>query len=335
LKEETRYIFSKGDLTRKDYSIKFKNDKGNMYLPIKNTKELYCFNDVTLSTKFLEMLSKAGVTIHFFGYYENYIGTFYPKNYLLSGRLTVAQALAYSDKEKRMHISKAIVKGVANNIYYVLYHYYRHNNTEVKPYLDWLRKSAPLFIERVPDIKQLLSVEGEIWARFYSSFRTILPESFAMNKRVKRPPDNPMNALVSFGNTLLYTKTITQIFHTHLNQSISYLHEPAERRFSLCLDLSEVFKPIIVFKSIFNCVNNRRITVEKHFDKNYNYSLLNDEGRKVFINEFENRLNQTFVHPKLKRRVSYLQAIKLDAYKLIKYIMEGKDFVAFDMEKKI
>jgi CRISPR-associated protein Cas1 len=156
-----------------------------------------------------------------------------------------------------------------------------------------------------------------------------------MNKRVKRPPDNPMNALVSFGNTLLYTKTITQIFHTHLNQSISYLHEPAERRFSLCLDLSEVFKPIIVFKSIFNCVNNRRITVEKHFDKNYNYSLLNDEGRKVFINEFENRLNQTFVHPKLKRRVSYLQAIKLDAYKLIKYIMEGKDFVAFDMEKKI
>ena len=100
------------------------------------------------------------------------------------------------------------------------------------------------------------------------------------------------------------------------------------------MDLSEVFKPIIVFKTIFDCVNNRKITVEKHFDKKYNYVLLNDDGRKIFINEFENRLNQTFMHPKLRRRVSYRQAIKLDAYKLIKFIMEGKDFVAFDMEKQ-
>jgi len=71
MKEETRYIFSKGDLSRKDFSIQFKNEKGNVYLPIKDTKEIYCFNEITLSTKFLEMLSKAGVIVHFFGYYEN------------------------------------------------------------------------------------------------------------------------------------------------------------------------------------------------------------------------------------------------------------------------
>ena len=87
-----------------------------------------------------------------------------------------------------------------------------------------------------------------------------------MNKRVKRPPDNPINALISFGNTLLYTKTISAIYQTHLNQSISFLHEPTEQRFSLSLDLSEVFKPIIVFKTIFELVNTKRLTVEKHFD---------------------------------------------------------------------
>ncbi len=333
MKEETRYIFSKGDLTRKDFSIRFKNKNGNVYLPIKDTKELYCFNEVTLSTKFLEMLSKSGVTVHFFGYYENYIGTFYPKNYLLSGRLTVSQAIAYN--EKRMEIAKAIVSGIADNIYFILYHYYRHGKTELKPFIDWLGKDVHILIDKMPDIKRLLSVEGEIWGRFYDTFKIILPEDFAMNKRVKRPPDNPINALVSFGNSLLYTKTVTQLYHTHLNQTISFLHEPSERRFSLSLDLSEAFKPIIVFRTIFDCVNNRKLTVEKHFDKKLNYALLNENGRKIFISEFEDRINQTFEHPKLKRRVTYKQAIRLDAYKLIKYIMEGKEFQVFNMEKKL
>jgi CRISPR-associated protein Cas1 len=333
LKEETRYIFSKGDLTRKDFSIRFKNKNGNVYLPIKDTKELYCFNEVTLSTKFLEMLSKSGVTVHFFGYYENYIGTFYPKNYLLSGRLTVSQAIAYN--EKRMEIAKAIVSGIADNIYFILYHYYRHGKTELKPFIDWLGKDVHILIDKMPDIKRLLSVEGEIWGRFYDTFKIILPEDFAMNKRVKRPPDNPINALVSFGNSLLYTKTVTQLYHTHLNQTISFLHEPSERRFSLSLDLSEAFKPVIVFRTIFDCVNNRKLTVEKHFDKKLNYALLNESGRKIFISEFEDRINQTFEHPKLKRRVTYKQAIRLDAYKLIKHIMEGKEFQVFNMEKKL
>lgn len=333
MKEETRYIFSKGELNRKDFSIRFRNEKGNMYLPIKNTKELYCFNEITLSSKFLEMLSKAGVIVHFFGYYENYIGTFYPKEYLLSGRLTVAQAMAYS--ERRLEIAKPIVKGIAQNIHSVLYHYYRHGKAEIKPFLDWLNKDVDLLIDKITDIKKLLTIEGEIWARFYNTFKIILPEDFSMNKRVKRPPDNPINALISFGNTLLYTKTITQIYHTHLNQTISFLHEPAERRFSLSLDISEVFKPIIVFKTIFDCVNRRKITVEKHFNKELNYALLNEQGRKIFISEFDKRLNETFEHPRLRRRVSYKQAIRLDAYKLIKFIMEGKEFVPFNMEKKI
>lgn len=333
LKEETRYIFSKGDLTRKDFSIKFKNEKGNVYLPIKDTKELYCFNEVSLSTKFLELLSKTGIIIHFFGYYENYIGTFYPKDYLLSGRVTVAQAIAYS--ERRMEIAKPIVTSIANNIYQVLYHYYRHEKTELKPFLDWLRKDVHTFIQKSYDIKNLLSIEGLIWGQFYNTFKTILPADFAMNKRVKRPPDNPINALVSFGNSLLYTKTVTQLYHTHLNQTISFLHEPAERRFSLSLDISETFKPIIVYKTIFDCVNNRKLTVEKHFDKQYNYALLNEDGRKIFINEFEERINQTFEHPRLKRKITYKQAIRLDAYKLIKFIMEGKEFKAFDLETKV
>jgi len=72
--------------------------------------------------------------------------------------------------------------------------------------------------------------------------------------------------------------------------------------------------------------------VEKHFDKKLNYALLNEAGRKIFVDAFENRLNQTFEHSKLKRKVTYKQAIKLDGYKLVKYIIEGKEFIPFSME---
>jgi len=65
-KEHTRYIFSIGELKRKDNSIVFKNEKGNTYLPIEDTKEIYCMNEVSLNTKFLDFISKAGITMHFF-----------------------------------------------------------------------------------------------------------------------------------------------------------------------------------------------------------------------------------------------------------------------------
>lgn len=332
MKEESKYIFTKGDLSRQDFSIKYKSEKGNFYLPIQKVKELYCFNDITLSTKLLDILARAGIIVNFFNYYGNYVGSFYPKEALVSGSLVVKQALTYTnDREK---IAKAFVKGISINIYHILYHYYRHGVKELKPLLDFYRKDVDSLLEKVNGIKETLSIEGRIWAEFYGSFKYFLPEDFLMNKRVKRPPDNPMNALISFGNTLLYTKTIAQIYNTHLNQTISFLHEPSEARFSLSLDLSEVFKPVIVYKTIFELVNNKKIKVEKHFDKKYNYALLNDEGKKIFIDAFEDRLNQTFMHSKLKRQVSYKTAIKLDGYKLIKYITEDKEFIPFNMEEK-
>ena len=332
MKSESKYIFSKGDLTRQDFSIKYKNEKGNFYLPIEKIKELYCFNDITISTKLLDILGTAGIVVHFFNYYENYVGTFYPKKALISGKLTVKQAITFENN--RLVIAKDIVNGIAKNIKAVVYHYYRHGVKELKELIDFCSKDVNRLLEKSNDIKQILSVEGKIWAMFYASFKYFLPEDFVINKRVKRPPDNPMNAIISFGNTLLYTKTISQIYNTHLDQAISFLHEPSEARFSLSLDLSEVFKPIIVFKTIFDLVNNKKLKVEKHFEEKLNYSLLNENGKKVFIEAFEERINQTFEHPKLNRKITYKQAIKLDGYKLIKYILEGKEFIPFDFEKK-
>lgn len=328
----TKYLMSKGVLERKDNSINFKNEKGNNYIPIENIDEIYCLNEVSFNTKLIDFLSKNGITLHLFNHYEGYSGTFYPRDKYVSGKLTIEQVKAYETKKEK--IAKAIVTGIALNIHEVLYHYYRHDCTELKPYLDYLKKEVSKDLENATTINEIMLVEAKIWNLFYEQFNFFLRKDFVMNKRVKRPPDNPINALISFGNTILYTKTVSQIYQTHLNQTISFLHAPGESRFSLSLDLSEVFKPVIVYKTIFDCINNRKLNVEKHFDKNLNYCLLNDEGKKIFIKAIEERFSQTYENKKLKRKVSLLTSIKYDAYKLIKEILEDVDFIPYSLSSK-
>ncbi len=329
----TKYIMSMGELSRKDNSLCFRKDGKNVHIPVENTKEIYCFNEVSINSKLLDFLAQNNIIVHFFNYYGGYSGTYYPRDHYLSGKLIVKQALKYQND--RMDIARAIVKGIGLNIYEVLYYYYKHDKKEVKETTDWIKKIFLPQVEQAGDVKELMAYEGEVWLRFYQDFQYFLPEDFVMNKRVKRPPDNPMNALVSFGNTLLYTKTISAIYQTHLDQRISFLHELSEGRFSLSLDLSEVFKPAIVFKTIFELVNNRRIQVEKHFVKDVNYCILNEEGRKIFIKAFEERMDSVFMHSKLKRKVSYRTALKLDCYKLIKNILEEKEFIPYSIKEGI
>ena len=326
----TKYITSMGELSRKDNSLCFRKNGKNIYIPIENTKEIYCLNEISLNSKLLDFFGKNNIVVHFFNYYGGYSGSFYPRNQYNSGKLLVKQVEKF--KNNRIEIAKAIVKGIGANIDEVLYHYYKHGKSEVKDCIDWIREDLYKLVDKTENIKELLAYEGEIWMRFYSMFQYFINEDFILNKRVKRPPDNPINALISFGNTLLYTKTISAIYRTHLDQRISFLHEPSEGRFSLSLDISEVFKPVIVYKTIFDLVNNKRIQVAKHFEKSLNYCILNEEGRQIFIESFENRIESTFLHTKLNRKISYRTAIKLDCYKLIKNILENKEFVTFSLK---
>ncbi len=326
----TKYLISQGELKRKDNSLCFRVNEKNVYLPIENIKELYILNEININSKLLEFLAQNNVVAHFFNYYGSYSGTFYPRDKYISGRLLLAQVETFNNR--RMEVAKAIVNGVAENIHEVVYHYYKHDKKEVKPFLDWIKVELKNLIDSSESINELMSYEGELWYRFYSNFKYFLKEDFIMNKRVKRPPDNPINALISFGNTLLYTKTISAIYRTHLNQSISFLHSPSESRFSLSLDMCEVFKPIVVFKTIFDLVNNNRLKVDKHFEKNLNYCILNEEGKQIFLKAFEDRIESKFKNMQLGRHISYRTAIKLDCYKLIKYILEGKDFKPFSLK---
>jgi CRISPR-associated protein Cas1 len=321
-----------GEIKRKDDSIAFKTADGWRYVPVEGVRELYFMNEVSLNSKFLNFCGRVGIVLHFFSYSGRYGGTFFPKKRYISGELIIKQVEAFQNR--RVELARRFVLGIIRNLYEVVYHYYRHGRKGVKPFIDFL-KEAEGWAEKAPNLNHLLQIEGGVWNRFYSTFNQFLPPQFAMEKRVKRPPDTPINALISFGNSLLYAKTVTALYQTHLEQSISYLHAPQEGRFSLSLDLSEPFKPVIVFRTIFELINRRQLRIEDHFDKGVNYALLNEEGRKLFIRKFEERLQEKFYHPRLKRKISYQTALKLEGYKLIKNLMEGAPFRAFSLKEKV
>ncbi|WP_288570239.1 type I-B CRISPR-associated endonuclease Cas1b [uncultured Methanobrevibacter sp.] len=310
MSKKNYYILSEGILKRKENTIYFVNEKGKKPIPINKVYSIYAYGQITFSSQVMSLLSKNGVPIHFFNYYGFYSGSYYPRETLLSGDLLVKQADYYLNIQKRLELAKLFVEGAANNILKVLAYYKIENN--IKETLSELNSTNK--------ITEIMNIEGRIRSEYYSKFDEILPDDFKMEGRFRQPPKNMINSLISFGNSMMYSTVLTELYNTQLNPTISYLHEPSERRFSLSLDLSEIFKPIFVDRLIFYMVNKRMLS-KKDFNEDLNCCLLNDKGRNKFIKEYNKRLEKTIKHKKLKKNVSYQRLIRLEAYKLKKHIL--------------
>lgn len=321
---ENYYIFSNGELKRQDNNICF----NKRFLKIEMTNDIYLFGEVSLNTKCLNFLGQNKISVHFFNYYGFYTGSFCPKDTNVSGQLLIKQVEFYQDKIKRTELAKEIIKSASDNIYRNL-RYYSERGKEVKNEMD-LIKDLQRELDKVQDINEIMGVEGNIRKLYYSTWNKIVNQKIDFEKRVKRPPDNMINTLISFINTLVYTTCLSEIYKTQLNPTISYLHSPGERRYSLCLDVSEIFKPLIADRMIFYLLNKRIIT-EEDFAAESNFYYLKDKGRKKILQEYEKRLDTVIKHKDLKREVSYKYLIRLECYKIIKHLLGDKKYEGFKM----
>jgi CRISPR-associated protein Cas1 len=322
------YISSNGRLRRKENTIYFELEKnGNIErkpLPINDIDAIYIFGEVDFNTKVLNYLSQYDIPLHIFNYYGNYSGSYYPKKKNVSGILLIDQVRHFLDEKKRLFLSISFIEGAVFHILRNL----KKNNINKELYRDIENELLPK-VFRSKSIEELMAIEGNIRDKYYQLFNKIIRNNdFYLDKREKRPPPNPINALISFGNSVLYTTVLTEIYRTQLDPTISYLHAPQEKRFSLSLDLAEIFKPFIVDPLIFYLINSRKITI-KDFDKDLNFTYLNENGRKKFLKAYEERLAKTIKHRKLNRKVSYKQLIRLECYKLIKHLLGDNIYKPF------
>jgi CRISPR-associated protein Cas1 len=335
--KQTFYLFNPGVLERKDNTLKFTaiTEDGNgeetlgkpKYLPVEQVGDIYVFGSLKANSALFNFLGQKDIAVHFFDYYENYTGSFMPRDSVLSGKLLLAQTAAYQNKKKRLEIARKFIEGAAFNMVKNL-KYYDNRGKDLESYIQKINELA-LQIDSTEDIKELMGTEGMIRQTYYSAFDLIIND-FVMELRTKQPPQNEVNALISFGNMMCYSETLRAIHQTQLNPTISYLHSPGERRFSLSFDISEIFKPIIVDRVIFKVLNKKMIQPQ-HFDHKLNSCLLNPSGKKIFVQAMEERYKETIKHKSLGRNVSYKHLIKLECYKLVKHLLGIEEYKPFKM----
>lgn len=335
--KRTFYLFNPGIMERKDNTLKFTpvtiNDdnvevnQSPRYIPVEDVDELYSFGSLKANSSLFNFLGQKGIPVHFFDYYENYTGSFMPRDSLLSGKALIAQANAYQNKKKRLTLARKFIKGAAWNMTMNL-NYYNRRGKCLTEFIDTI-KNFSVSLDQAATVEEVMGIEGNIRRMYYSAFDVII-DDFNMGPRTKQPPQNEVNALISFGNMMCYTETLRAIHQTQLNPTISFLHTPGERRYSLCLDLSEVFKPIIVDRVIFKVLNKHALSAN-HFDKKLNKCVLNEKGKRIFVKAMEERYTETFRHRSLDRNVSYKHLIKLECYKLLKDLLGIEAYEPFKM----
>lgn len=325
--KQSFYVYNNGDLKRKDNTLQFTTYEGEKRdIPIERISDIFVMSEMTFNTAFLNYISQYGIPIHFFNYYNYYSGSFYPKESLLAGQLLVKQVEHYTNYKKRIVIARKVIEAAAENIYRNL-RYYNGRGKEVSSKMREV-ESLKREIPKAETIETLMGIEGNIRKEYYSAWKIIVNQEIQFEKRVMHPPDNMINSLISYVNSLVYTKTLSEIYHTQMNPTISYLHEPGVRRYSLCLDLSEIFKPIIGDRLIFSLINRRQIT-EESFVRELNFLHLKKEASKLIVTEFEKKLKTTIMHRELGKQVSYQYLIRLEAYKLVKHLIGEKEYEGF------
>lgn len=327
--KQSYYLYRSGRIQRKDNTLEIVyKDNTKKSIPVERVDDIYVMTEFDFNTTLLNFLSQYGINVHFFNYYGFYTGTYYPKESLVSGKLLIKQVESYTNKEKRLKIAKAFIEAASYNIYRNLT-YYNNRGKDLSDYMkeiEFLRTQIPL----TKNVQELMGIEGNIRKIYYDTWNIIINQDIAFEKRVKNPPDNAINSLISYVNTIIYTRVLSEIYKTQLNPTISYLHEPSERRFSLCLDIAEIFKPIIGDRLIFSMLNKKQIT-EKDFEKGLNFLYIKDGARKEITKQIDLKLQTTIKHKKLDREVSYEYLIRLEIYKIIKSLLEETEYEGFKM----
>lgn len=300
-------------------------------IPVEDVDALYVFGEMEFNTKFFNFAARHHVPIHFFNYFGFYTGSFMPRGEVHSGSLLVQQVEHYGDKSKRLELARALVEGASFNILKNLRYYgAASRGRDLNFFIDSIETERAK-LPQAGDVNTVMGLEGTMRALYYKAWPLILSATWAeFTRRVRRPPDNPVNALISFGNGLCYTLALSELYRTPLSPLISFLHEPGARRFSLSLDLAEIFKPILCDRLIFKLINNGEIRLE-HFEEKLNFCYLKEKGRRVVLEAWDERLKQTIEHRNLGRKVSYRRLVRLECYALERHVLGMQNYQPFKM----
>ena len=321
--DNSYHLINEGILTKRDFNILFEGGEGKRYIPVETTDALFIYSNVILTGGFLEFVNQAGLNVCVIDKYGEKVGSFVPQNNRRNIKTELKQLRMYDSETKRLAMARKLeIAGISNIRANLRYYERRKESKELQENVDVMSAYIKQLNE-AKSINELMLIEAQARQKYYQCFNYILDnKDFNFEKRTRRPPQDPINAMISFGNTLLYQRIANEINRTSLDIRIGIVHAAGSRPESLNLDLADLFKPILVDRAIFTLINRKMISGSDFIEVENNGIYLSKSGKKTFIKEFENKIYQKVKIDGIDRTYDYV--IKREIQNLKREIETGE-----------
>ncbi|MGQ9573468.1 MAG: type I-D CRISPR-associated endonuclease Cas1d [Chloroflexota bacterium] len=297
-------------------------------VPLIKVDHVIVEGNVTITTPALHALLDNQVEVSFLSYYGNFKGMLSP-GFSKNSLLRIAQHEAHNDPGRRLTLARQFVLGKIANMRTLLMRYRRKEGQEHLARSINIIEDAMEAVPQVTTMESLIGQEGAASAAYFSGFATLLNQKMGFRGRFRRPPTDPVNALLSYGYTILTSKLSSIIHAVGMDPYVGYLHSSQYGRPALALDLLEEFRPVIVDSVVLTAINTRVLQRQDFIEEMGSFRLA-DEAHKEFLRKFEERLNTQIVHAVFRYRTTYRRCLELQARLLSKVLMgEIPNYIPF------
>ena len=318
------YLTEQGATLRKDADTLVVTKDGQMLqeFPALKVEQVVVFGNINLTTPAIHYMLREGIDCVFCSSYGKYHGRLFSTESRF-GLLRQHQLRATAEPSTRLAIAREVTRGKLMNQRTLLLRYLRERDEpQLKLAANGIEDSLEK-LDRAEDVGSVLGLEGHAGALYYRAFKTVLKQDMGFTARVRRPPTDPVNSLLSFGYTLMVYGMQAAVHTVGLDPFLGFLHAAKHSRPSLVLDLIEEFRPIIVDSVVLRTINTRAITEDdfKPPDESRKGVFLTQEGIKKFVHHYEERIQTKAVHPIDKVQVTYRRSFELQARHMARTIM--------------
>jgi CRISPR-associated protein Cas1 len=280
-------------------------------IPAQTIEQVVLMGNPSVTGEALGYALELGMPVHYLTTFGKYIGSALP-GHSRNGQLRLAQYNRYYDRDRRLDLAKVFVAGKIHNQFTVL------SRLNVTPNPLKQRKAL---VKQQQTLDEVRGVEGLAAREYFTGIGTILEETWGFNHRNRRPPTDPVNALLSFGYGLLRVQVTAATHLAGLDPYIGYLHEVHHGQPAMVLDLMEEFRALVADRVVLSVLRTREIQ-KSDFQESLGAYRLSDTARKTFLNAFERKMNDEFKHPTFGYRCTYRRAVELQARLLARHLQE-------------
>ena len=328
----TLYLLEQGTSLFKE-NLRFiihvpKKDKTE--IPVREVKQILLFGNINLSTPAIATCLESQINVLFLspsGRYKGHLSNIEASNL----NIELLQYQYHSNREFRLNISQAIVMGKLLNSKQLLLRLHRQRkNSIVQDAISGITSDLAM-LKSVNDIDSLRGYEGISSARYFPAFGQLITNSdFEFSQRNRQPPTDPINALLSFGYTLLFNNVLSFIIAEGLSPYFGNFHYGEKKKTYLAFDLMEEFRSPVVDSLVITLVNTSIFKTEDFERRGNNRGIyLKDQSRRIFLEQFEARMNQLIFHPAIGSDISYREVIQLQVRLYKRCLVSSKVYKPF------